>query len=368
MDPLATLRRWRWSAAVVLAGVAVLVWASASPAGPKPIVAALNHPGPASVEELTGMLVVPEGATAGRSGAVAVEELATQLSVDLAARGARWSTAVDWTGHEGPGTLRLTQFRWPSGAQSHLADRLAAERERPTVEEWSVPGRSQARVLAYSSGRAGQVVRGLYGRGAIVAEAEFSAADPTAAAAMMEYLRRLVDHLPGEPWPTEPPEVAPLDVASLLPPVPAGGTVRRSPQTLWLPRFAHDYYDDGAGLENLERLRFKRAAAIGWNESRGGTFVLVTLLRFGDGSGAREWATGTAEATLRSRPTPDAGQIPDVDGGHYAIYTGLPDAQGRYGEAVLFRDTVAAMIQIYGAGASGDRLIALAQEQYARLP
>jgi hypothetical protein len=368
VDPLATLRRWRWSAALVLAGLAVLVWANASLASSNPIIAALGHPGPASVEELTGLLVVPEGATAQRSGAVAVEELAAQLTVDVAARGARWAASIDWTGQEGPGTLRLTQFRWPSGAQSHLADRLAAERERPTVEEWSVPGRSQARVLAYSSGRAGQVVRGLYGRGAIVAEAQFSAADPAAAAAMMAFLRRLIDHLPGPAWPTEPPEVAPLDLASLLPPVPAGGTVRRSPQTLWLLRFAHGYYDGGAGLETLERLRFKRAAAIGWSESRGDTFVLVTLLRFGDGSGAREWATGTAEAGLRSRPTPDAGQIPNVDGGHYAVYTGLPDAQGRYGEAVLVRNTVAALVQVYGAGASGDRLIALAQEQYARLP
>jgi hypothetical protein len=62
------------------------------------------------------------------------------------------------------------------------------------------------------------------------------------------------------------------------------------------------------------------------------------------------------------------GQVPNVDGGHYAVYRNLPAAQGRYGEAVLLRDTVAAMVQIYGAGATGDRLIAFAREQYARLP
>jgi hypothetical protein len=371
VDPLATLRsprREHWTAVAALGVLAVLAGLLAPTLAARPTVAGLVHSGPATAEALTALLIVPEGATAERTRRVSLDELATQLTVDVGGLGVRWSVAVDWTGREGAGTLRLTQFHWPSGAQRHLAQRLAGERERPTVEEWSVPGRSQARVLAYESGRAGQVVRGLYGRGPIVAEVQFSAADPTAAGAMTAFLARLADRLPGEPWPNEPPDVAPMDLAALLPPVPAGATLRQPPRTLWLLRFAHDYYETAAGLENLERLRFKRAATVGWDEPGGDTFVLVTLLRFGDGSGAREWTTGTAEAGLRARPTPEVGQVPNVDGGHYAVYGNLPAAQGRYGEAVLLRDTVAAMVQIYGAGATGDRLIAFAREQYARLP
>jgi hypothetical protein len=325
-------------------------------------VARLAHPGPAKVEALAELLIVPAGASADPARAVGADG-----TVDHG-HGLRWATEVTWTSSAGPGTLRLSQFLWPSGAQQYLATRLARERAQPTAEEWSVPDTGAA-VFATETRSAGRVVRGVVRAGPVVAEATIERAGSDAHRDMIGFLERVVEGLPGPRWPSDTAPLEPVDITPLLLPVPAGATGHRGPETMWLLRFGADYYDDdAAGQAHLTRLGFKRAAAIAWNESRGDTFVLVTLLRFGDGSGAREWATGTVEAGLRSRPTPDVGQIPNVDGGHYAVYTGLADAQGHYGEAVLFRDTVAAMVQIYGAGASGDHLIALAQEQYARLP
>ena len=377
-------RHGRWVMAAMAAVVAVVLGAWLGP----PLL--VSHPramplaadGPASVEALAELLVVPEGSGAGSPEAVSVDELAARTAPEqpdrearaLRAKGVRWSTAVAWTGPAGPGTLRLTQFRWPSGAQQHLAARLLRERHRPTAEEWSVPAVPGAAALfATESTATGRVVRGLLGQGAVVAEAEFSSADPGAHEGMMALLERLAGALPGPRWPadtapTPPPDIAPMDIAPLLLPVPAEGTMHHAPHTLWLLGFGADFYaDDRAGQHHLEQLGFKRAAVVGWNEAGGDTYVLVSLLRFG-ADGARDWATTTADADAAARPTEDTGTVPDIDDSRYLVYRSRPETHGRYGEAVLFRHQVAVMVQVYGAGASRERLIALAAEQYARLP
>ena len=180
-----------------------------------------------------------------------------------------------------------------------------------------------AALFATESTATGRVVRGLLGQGAVVAEAEFSSADPGAHEGMMVLLEGLAGALPGPRWPADTargrPGMAPLDIAPLLLPVPAGGTMHRAPQTLWLLAFGADFYaDDRVGQHHLERLGFKRAAVVGWNEAGGDTYVLVSLLRFG-AAGAREWATTTADADAAARPTEDTGAVPDIDESRYLV-------------------------------------------------
>ena len=320
---------------------------------------------------------MPSGAAAADTVEVTVDELAARVAPEdpqrqaeaLRAQGMRWSVLVSWTGPGGSGTLELTQFRWPSGAQGHLSDRLTRERERPTAEEWSVPGAPGAAVFATETRAAGRVVRGLLARGPVVAEAEFGQAGTETHEAMIALIEQVAQRLPGRPGSSDTPPVAPLDVASLLVAAPAGAQVHHAAETLWLLRLGADLYDnDAAGQEHLEELGIKRGAVVGWNESDGNTYVLVNVLRFGAQAGARDWSVGTADADADARPTEDAGSVPGIEESHYLVYRSRPETRGRYGEVLLFRHEVAVMIQVYGAGATSDRLIALAQEQYARLP
>ena len=107
---------------------------------------------------------------------------------------------------------------------------------------------------------------------------------------------------------------------------------------------------------------------MGWNESDGNTYVLVTCCGSGRKPVPGTGRVGTADADADARPTQDAGSVPGIEESHYLVYRSRPETRGRYGEVLLFRHEVAVMIQVYGAGATSDRLIALAQEQYARLP
>ena len=65
------------------------------------------------------------------------------------------------------GTLRLAQFRTAKGAQLHHGDLLPAERRRSTAEEISIVETPGAAVFTAESRQEGEIVRAVFGRGAV---------------------------------------------------------------------------------------------------------------------------------------------------------------------------------------------------------
>lgn len=351
----------------VLAGTAFVV---TSMVFPRPRVIDLAFAGPATVEDLAALLVVPVGATPnepelldldGEARAVQTGSATKRL---VAARGHRWSALLEWTGNDGShGSLRLAQFRWQQGAHAHHAVLLAREMGRRTAEEWPVSDVPRASVFTYDDRESGNVVRAVFGRSTVVGEILVTEATSQGREDVAALVYEVVRALPGPDWPAIRTAEEPPDLAALVMPAPAGMTALGPVRTQGMVATSDAMYEKPEEAdEYLVDLAFKRCVVAEW--SGGGDYVALSLIRFKGSS--YDWATNHRTGLLEGDHA-QSGDIPGVLNGVYLIYRGPGGAN--FGTVVFYKGDYGVLIQTEGRRVStSDELVRLAQTQYERLP
>jgi hypothetical protein len=314
-------------------------------------------PGPASAEALAAFLRAPAGASAVHTDLPTLDDEATYRfpyatpearGGMLRDRGYRWSARMTWTGDDrSAGTLRLTQYTSFARAQQAVTEALDTGRVQTASTEWSVRESPRAGVFDYENIGERPAVRAAFGKGNVGGEIVVTGAGPATRTDIMSLVADLADGLPGEQWVANEPFLDPPDLGALLLETPPGAKqlIPRGSRDTLADYAAYQYKDAKAGANYLKAMRYKGNAQTAW-QTRDGTEVYLTLLRFDAAFMASEWVRHLRKAFK------DVGTaVSDTSGvteGFWVALTKVTADGGHYGFTGGAKDTITVEIRVYG--------------------